>query len=1650
LSEKHMNNTKFLIDVNWPELYESKEPEVFVVSLYFIFSRTFTLDSSECTVQKVKCEKDREYFSFHLNNIPEEIRFSELLQIVHDKLTHSGLLSSPPASNFQEALKTSNNSYHTCIVNMESELQLTFLENEFGCIINKQNDVFEFQIKTSPNNIISFDIPAFFNHINTQCSLYPDTLINEMLLVSEEEQQQLLNIGRGQNISSNEQLHFLDLFQKAEDTYNKQTAVIWQDLKLTYGELAIRSDELAFLLQQHGATKNSRIGICLDRSFLISVSLLAVMKTGGAFVPVDPNLPAERINFILKDSGIDILITDQSLGINSIVTNENMVIIDPSVKPVHGLNIRFPQIFADPSSPAYIIYTSGSTGQPKGVVVTHSALANLLVFLKQETGISQGHKMMATTSVSFDISYCELLMPLIAGAQVIIIDHSVMQRSSSIAEAVYTYQPDLLQLTPAGWQMLLESYPDNRGKLSFKILCGGESLTKELAHKLLQITTSRKENPCVWNLYGPTETTIYSTYKRITEFDCETITIGRPISNTQCFIVDKKLRLLPAGAVGELVIAGSGVATGYLNRPELTAEKFVSADFLSGNSIVYRTGDYARWLNGDEIMLHGRLDDQVKIRGYRIELGEIDFAVRAIPEISGSCVVVRENELTDKKLVLYFSATPDYLFSQAVKSINRQIESWQNIYENQYAEPLVRVKDEEVDITIWNDSFTGNKISVSHIREWLDEIISVIMSGSTEDVLELGCGTGLVYKKLAGQIRKYTGSDFSASGVRMIQELALSAPGYYPETFLQVCPAHLTEVGQYPVDTVVINSVIQYFPSEEYLVNVIEKAISAVQGPARIIIGDVRDLRLLEAFKMRYCFLRMPGETGIKEFQWAVAQEVFKDEQLSVSPSFFYDLRHQFSSVSHVEILHKDVSLINEMSLYRYNVVLYINTPVQLINAPVYEWINPERAVALAAAELPAFVVKNIPNPKLLPEQKIAKLINDAEVKVLQDLRGLITISEEDNSEQRSFISLLKAQGYKVKLYTGTDPYSFHLSAQKESGFIYSGDYTDEYTGRKVHTNIPYEFQVYAELQELIRNSMQKRLPAYMIPDTIIPVQKIPLTYNGKTDRKFLATLEVSQQRKKQGNAPVSTGVLGAQLLDIWKSVLYLDDIHPDENFFVIGGHSLTATRVISAIRKKLNFNIQISDLFKYPTVNELQTFLSSLKKDTPTNNQVSLDEAIQSNSYKRAPLSFFQDYVMTKVQSGDVARLHIAFRLWFKGDLKPAVLEKAFQEVINRHQILRSVVVCEEKIYGQECLLAGSWKMNQVEIPSGSDAIDLFIQDFIYSSFDVTKDHLIRAVLIKRSITESELVFVLHPLAADGWSISILLNEVMFFYNLECTAHSGRLPELPVQYKDYAIWQKRHLSGDILDAKTAFWKRLVGNGSSLKLPYDYECFAGNERKGEWIRFSIDEELWEQTCTYAFSQNVTPYMVLLTAFCRQLRPYCNDNFISIGTAVANRDWEELEPLIGYFANTLPLFLDVKKDETFQENVQAIKSQMLDIYANQDFPINLINSLVPGVNGEPAQPLFHVTFEYNSMPPIPISLELKGLETTISEIVQPYMERDLRYCFTIIENKCYVGIKYCKNCFKETTVRQFVDEYMTILNEFISSPFVLANNKNMQP
>ncbi|WP_051188157.1 amino acid adenylation domain-containing protein [Brevibacillus thermoruber] len=471
----------------------------------------------------------------------------------------------------------------------------------------------------------------------------PDKKLSEYSLLTKEEAVQL-EAWRNTETDDDLSVCLPELFAAHVEKAPHELKVVGRDGSLTMRELDKRANQVAHYLKQHGVGPGVLVGLCINRSLDMVVGLLGILKAGGAFVPIDPSYPIDRIAYMVEQSGMPIVLTEQLLIQGLSALQVKLICVDAEAETIASFSSDAPTFQATKDDPVYVIYTSGSTGKPKGVQIKHESLTNVLLSMKRLHSPSKEDRLLAVTTISFDISIIEIFLPLITDMLLVIATKEEASDGQALIDLLNRHQITILQATPSTFRMLLEAGWSNKNLR--KVVIGGEALPRDLATSLL------RQGVEVWNQYGPTETTIWVTCDRVENSD--RITIGRPIQNTETYVLDAHFNQVPIGVPGELYIGGKGLALGYLNRMDLTLEKFLPHPFSKEEGArLYRTGDLVRYLSDGKIEYLGRIDQQVKVRGFRIELGEIEAVLETHPYVKQAVAVVHDGHPGDKRLVAY-------------------------------------------------------------------------------------------------------------------------------------------------------------------------------------------------------------------------------------------------------------------------------------------------------------------------------------------------------------------------------------------------------------------------------------------------------------------------------------------------------------------------------------------------------------------------------------------------------------------------------------------------------------------------------------------------------------------------------------------------------------------------------------------------------------------------------------------------------------------------------------------------------------------------------------------------------------------------------------------------------------------------------------
>ncbi len=522
-------------------------------------------------------------------------------------------------------------------------LEMQELTRGMQCLFEYNTDIFD---EDTAERLVKHFTTLIGNLVKT-----PDTAVDQVPLLTDDERQRILVEWNQTAADYDRGARLHDAFAARAAEHPDKVAIKVGDEALSYGELDRRANQVANYLKRFSLKPDELVGIFIERSSEMMVALLGVLKAGAAYLPLDPAYPSDRIQYMLKDAGSRVVLTQSHL-VPDLPTEGltfDSVRMDGDWDEIAACDAGAPDCPATRDNLAYQIYTSGSTGRPKGVQIPHGTVVNFIDSMAKEPGLRAEDTLLAVTTLSFDISVLELFVPLSVGATCFIATREEATDGFELMELLQKSAATVMQATPATWRMLIESDWEGKPDGDFKILCGGEALPPALAQELLGRCGS------LWNMYGPTETTIWSTCAQVT--DADNITIGKPIANTQIYILDKHLQPVPIGVGGDLYIAGDGVARGYHERPELTAERFITDPFAGevdgASARMYKTGDLARFTIDGNIQYLQRSDNQVKVRGFRIELGEIETVLANQDAIRQAVVTVWDDGSGDKRLAAY-------------------------------------------------------------------------------------------------------------------------------------------------------------------------------------------------------------------------------------------------------------------------------------------------------------------------------------------------------------------------------------------------------------------------------------------------------------------------------------------------------------------------------------------------------------------------------------------------------------------------------------------------------------------------------------------------------------------------------------------------------------------------------------------------------------------------------------------------------------------------------------------------------------------------------------------------------------------------------------------------------------------------------------
>lgn len=953
-----------------------------------------------------------------------------------------------------------------------------------------------------------------------------------------------------------------------------------------YRELVGRARLLADRLRQQGLQPGGTVAVCLERGPEVPVALLAVLQAGGCYLPIDPGLPLGRIAWMVSDGEARLLISRRELWAQP-PSGTVLVEPDPASAPAppgtrsgtdeesSSSGSRRHRSKGRSGDLAYVIYTSGSTGRPKGAEITH---AGVLRLCRSRFITWSGEVFLHHSAVGFDLSTFEIWGPLLNGGICALASSGALSLDE-LDRQIGILRVRTLWLSAGLFHAMVDHRLACLGRLR-QLVAGGDALSPAHVERVL----AAHPRLLVVDGYGPTECTTFISCHRMQgpqRFPAG-VPIGIPIANTQVAVLDDALRPLGMGEVGELCAAGDGVARGYRNRQELTAERFVMVELPGhGRVRMYRTGDRARIGPDGLIAFLGRSDDQVKLRGFRVELGEIESALARTPPVAEAVVAFRPQGVGDGQLDAYVRVPAEALAGDGREQARR----WLEVYEATYAVPIPA--DPLFHVAGWNSSYDDRPLPEADLRELIGGTVARVRSLAPRRLLELGCGTGLLLLRLAPGLERCLGSDPSPSGLAHIRRTA-AAPGF------TACPIELHQAAADEdlglpagsLDTVMTNSVVQCFSSGQELHRVIERTLPLVASGGHLFIGDVRSLPLLAAHQAAIARHRADRDLPAGQVGWRIRQAADQEVQLVVSPAFFTALRRRHPRIGHIQVLLKRGRCPNEMLHFRYDVILHLDhaaaAPVRSL--PWWE-LGGENGLRqlLTSRPGPGLVVTGIPNRRVARDVALA-----AAAQGDRPWGELVDATPEAGWDPQGLIDLAEGLGWRAEAsWSGAVPdgsFDLLLAAMGEELPVAPGGEGGGAPERLV--NDPLFGQRAANLSAELRRRLASELPAYMLPRSIQVLTSLPLTANGKVDKRALPPPEARRAHMREPEPPATP--VERRLVELWEEMLGVAPIGVEDRFFDLGGTSLVAVAMLERIRTLCGGSPDLADFLRRPTVRGL------------------------------------------------------------------------------------------------------------------------------------------------------------------------------------------------------------------------------------------------------------------------------------------------------------------------------------------------------------------------------------------------------------------------------------------------------------------------------
>ncbi|CEJ80096.1 hypothetical protein VHEMI00301 [[Torrubiella] hemipterigena] len=1015
----------------------------------------------------------------------------------------------------------------------------------------------------------------------------------------------------------------VDIFRAQAASCPDAMALIDSSSRLTYAELDHQSDRLAAWLRRQNLAPETLVGVLAPRSCQTIVAFFGILKANLAYIPLDVRSPIARVKDILSTiSGRAIVLLGDDVAVPELQLPElELVRISEALKSGNPNDSLYSKDLAHPSatSLAYVLFTSGSTGKPKGVMIEHRVIVrlvkgNIIPHFPPQPIMAHMY------NIAFDGATYEIFGMLLNGGTLVCVDYMTTLDGKALSAVYAQEQINVAMMAPALLKLYLVDARDALKNLDL-LLVAGDRFDRQDAIESQALIRGQ-----CYNLYGPTENGVLSTVYNVAPDDpfVNGVPLGWSINNSGAFITDANQQLVGAGVMGELVVTGDGLGRGYTD-PALDVNRFIQFTVKGKTVRAYRTGDRVRYrVNDGLIEFFGRMDFQFKIRGNRIESAEVEAAILSNEAVRDTAVVVRGEEGQELEMVGFIVANDN--ISTEKEETDNQVEGWQELFDGGMYSDIDTISPESIgnDFKGWTSMYDGNDIDKTEMQEWLDDTMATLHDGqSPGHVLEIGTGSGMILFNLGPELQSYIGLEPSKSAAAWVNGAIKAIPAYSGKAQVHVgTAADIDKLGQIRTNLVVINSVAQYFPTPEYLTEVIDTLVR-IPGLKRIFFGDMRSQATNRHFLAARAIFTLGNNASKHDVQQKIAELEEREEEFLVEPAYFttlQDLRPDL--IRHVEIIPKNMQATNELSAYRYAAVVHLHASDDEAARPLHDtkdedWIDfaasqMDRESLLALLKLSkdkqTVCVSNIPYSKTIFERHI-----------LESLERDGMSGEENNLDGAAWISSMRSEAEKcaslavpelVKLAKQSG-FSVEVSAARQwsqSGGLDAvfHHYPSSETVSRTLVRFPTDNKVRASftlanrpLQRLqrrraalqVREHLQSLVPSYMIPAHIIALDQMPINANGKVDRKELARrARIIPTRRPAAPTPVPVFPISdiEVILCEQATEAFGMDVKISDHFFELGGHSLLATKLIARIGQHFHARVTVKDVFDHPIFADL------------------------------------------------------------------------------------------------------------------------------------------------------------------------------------------------------------------------------------------------------------------------------------------------------------------------------------------------------------------------------------------------------------------------------------------------------------------------------